>query len=130
MAWRIDNDRQLMTDDAGYQIRKAVMLRGYIEKNAAAGLPRIYSQRRLSRCVWRALRCRRTMPGTQEQDMTPYYATLSKGMCQHCTHCNVQVGIAWNRVYFCERDKDAVKPVGPADGCGAYVREPGADDER
>lgn len=61
--------------------------------------------------------------------MTPHYATLSTGMCRYCTHCNVQIGIAWNQVYFCQREPEAPRSVLPGDGCGAYVREPGSDDE-
>lgn len=61
--------------------------------------------------------------------MKPQYATISTGMCKHCTHCNVQTGIGWVPVYFCALDDSNLKSVEPNGGCGAYSREPGVDDE-
>ena len=54
--------------------------------------------------------------------------TVNTGTCRHCTHCNVQTGMGWAPVFFCERDGHATA-VSDSDSCGQFEREPGSDDE-
>lgn len=56
-------------------------------------------------------------------------STVSNGTCKHCTKCNVQTGIGWNPVFFCEREGHAAS-VGADDSCEFFEREPGSDDEK
>lgn len=49
------------------------------------------------------------------------------GQCRHCTHCNVQTGMGWNPVFYCEREGHAAA-VNENDTCGHFEREPGSDD--
>lgn len=54
--------------------------------------------------------------------------TANTGMCRHCTYCNVQTGMGWNPVYYCELDPGRIKSVQPGEHCRAFIREPGSDD--
>lgn len=61
-----------------------------------------------------------TADAVQYQELTGHVDQLAADM---------QTGIDWSPVYYCEREPDAPRSVAPGDGCGAYVREPGSDDE-
>ena len=60
-----------------------------------------------------------TVPGNAVTGMTAH--------CRYCTHCNVQTGMGWAPVFFCERDGHATA-VSDSDSCGKFEREPGSDD--
>ena len=55
--------------------------------------------------------------------------TSQHGKCQYCTYCNVQTGMGWYPVFFCEREGHA-ESVLPDHSCKHFEREPGVDDER
>lgn len=56
-------------------------------------------------------------------------STSQHGTCNHCTYCNVQTGMGWNPVFFCEK-RGYAQSVNAGDTCDDFEREPGVDDEK
>lgn len=68
-----------------------------------------------------------TQQNTAEHNAAKRDAAQRGAACRYCTHCNVQTGMGWNPVYFCEREGHAASVL-PEGYCGHFEREPGSDD--